>query len=696
MKTRTFSYSLAIASLVACGLLFAFSNVQFASAASTLFGDASIVSGGNPGNAVQIRSDSGSGDGFGGVRFDDANGTLFSSLSTLSTDYNVTDDDCGAGSPRVQIRIDVNGSGVSDAGDGNLFAYIGPSPNFTDCATGWQSTGNLIGNNDTGRWDSSQIPGGSNSGTYAQALTAAGAFNILSISIVDDSSFSANATGGDGEMTTLLDNITINSTTYDFPPAPPASPVTVTIVKYVDGVHATEANAASSTFPFTATYNATNTGSGSDPFTIGPTGNNTPNAYEAKTIPLASGADYKAEENTSGNDVVGASCADGKPFALTGYSSGNTLGDAQSASTTPSAPAFTGLTSDKYVITWNETCATTTEDVSVTIVKYVGGVHATAANASSTPFPMVSSWDATNLGGAGSGTYTLSTTGFNTPNAYEAVTSDMTSGSDYSTSEDTSTSVVGPNCSSGQAFRLVGYTTGDTLAQAQAGSPSTTTPTFTNFTTDKYVIVWNEPCASTPPGPTEPPANACDSSTTPGGFTRRNGTSGNDNVTLAPNTMFVGRGGNDRVTAPDGNYIICTGGGNDSITIGAGNSTIDAGGGNNRIETGNGNQTISTNSGNDSITTGTGNHTITAGGGNNKVTTGDGTQNVTAGSGNDSITTGNDDDTISAGGGNNTVKSNGGTDSLSAGSGNDKFDGGSGTDTCNPGGGNNSVVNCEL
>lgn len=173
--------------------------------------------------------------------------------------------------------------------------------------------------------------------------------------------------------------------------------VDVTIIKYVDGAHATTVNANSAIFPFTATYNASNIGAGSDPFSIGPVGNNTPNAYEAMTIPLASGADYKAEENTSGNDVVGATCADGKPFALQGYSSGNTLAEAQGATVGTTAPAFTGLTSDKYVITHNVTCAP--EDVTVTIVKNIDGVHATAGNANNTSFPMQSSWDDANNGG---------------------------------------------------------------------------------------------------------------------------------------------------------------------------------------------------------------------------------------------------------------------------------------------------------
>lgn len=512
INNKTFSFPLVAVAVLTIALLL-LSNTQNALAASTLFGDAAMVSGGNPGDAVQIRSDGTISPNYGGISFNDAAGLTFPSLTTLSTDFNVTDDSCGAGSPRFQIQVDTNGDTVPD---GNVFVYLGPSPSYSGCTTGWQNSGNLIGNSDAGRWDFTQF--GGPLGTYASAPANVLAGTIRNISIVDDSSWSAVATGGDGEMTTLLDNVTINSTVYSFTAAPP---------------------------------------------------------------------------------------------------------------------------------------------VKVTIVKYVNGQHATALNASSTSFPMVSSWDATNLGGPGNGSYSLSTTGFNTPNAYEAVTSDMTSGSDYSTNEVTNTSVVGMDCSMGQSFRLVGYTTGDTLAAAQSGTPSTSTPTFTNFTTDKYVIVWNEACV--PPTP-PPPVNACATPTVaPAGYTLKNGSANNDKVTLAPNTMYVGKGGNDQVSGPNGNYIVCLGDGNDKVTLGNGDSIVDAGNGNNDVKTGNG------------------------------------TGNIKAGAGNDKIVTGNGTDTINAGGGNNNVSSGGGNDSVTALGGNDKVNGGAGaSDSCDAGGGNNYVSNCEL
>ena len=199
----------------------------------------------------------------------------------------------------------------------------------------------------------------------------------------------------------------------------------------------------------------------------------------------------------------------------------------------------------------------------------------------------------------------------------------------------------------------------------------------------------------TPPPP--PPVDACETPlVAPAGYTLQNGTPGNDTVTLTPNTMFVGMGGNDKVSAPDGNYIICLENGNDKVMLDNGDYTISAGGGNNKITTGDGDGAIMAGAGNDKITTGDGDHTIDAGNGNNKIVTGDGTQDVTVGSGNDKITTGSGGDTISAGSGNNKVNSGGGDDSVTALGGNDKINGGPDTDTCDAGGGNNTVVNCEL
>ena len=57
---------------------------------------------------------------FSGIDFDVPAGTTFAELTALSTDFNVTNDDCLAGSPRFQINI----------GGSNVHVYLGPTPNL--------------------------------------------------------------------------------------------------------------------------------------------------------------------------------------------------------------------------------------------------------------------------------------------------------------------------------------------------------------------------------------------------------------------------------------------------------------------------------------------------------------------------------------------------------------------------------------
>jgi len=329
--------------------------------------------------------------------------------------------------------------------------------------------------------------------------------------------------------------------------------------------------------------------------------------------------------------------------------------------------------------------------VTVTIAKYVDGVHADAGNATSLSFPMDASWDAENIG-AGAGSFALSTVGFNNPNPYEATTVSMTSGADYALAENLTEANVGASCSEGKPFALAGYTTGETLLDAEGEIPTLTPPSLTDITDDTVIIVWNEICAPPPP----PPANACATPlVAPAGYTLLTGTNASDTVFLAPFTMFVGLNGNDIVNASDGNYIICTGSGNDIIEIGNSDFTINAGNGNNNVTTGNGEGVVITAQANDTITTGDGVQTITAGSGNNTIVTGNGDKTVTTGNAIDEITTGDGNDVINAGGGINTVKSGAGNDTITTGNSIDNIDGEDDFDTCNAGGGLNTVVNCE-
>jgi hypothetical protein len=187
-----------------------------AAAHYTLAGDATIVSGGNPGNAAQLRSAAG---GFGVVGVSPATPIAWAGFDTLSADYNVTDDDCGGGSPRFQVGVDTTGDGLSD---GTVHIAFGPSPAFTDCAAGWQTTGNLIGNNDAGRYDYSAF-GGSPSTTYANAPASVQNGQVVRVSIAVDGSWNAAATNGDGEQTVLVDNVDVDGHVTTFDPNTPSS-----------------------------------------------------------------------------------------------------------------------------------------------------------------------------------------------------------------------------------------------------------------------------------------------------------------------------------------------------------------------------------------------------------------------------------------------------------------------------------------
>lgn len=206
--TSLFARALTIP-VVAVALSVSLSVSAVAASGYQLFGDATLVAGGNPGMAAQLRSDASP--GFGGVDFDVATMT-FAQLTQLSTDYNITDDQCGAGSPRFQINVSTT------SGTKNIFVYLGPSPLFTACAPGWQSSGNLIGNNDACRYDTSQIVAGTQCNTYAGTLAIANALGltITGIQIVVDSGWNAVASVGDGEQTNLVDNVRINNDTFTF------------------------------------------------------------------------------------------------------------------------------------------------------------------------------------------------------------------------------------------------------------------------------------------------------------------------------------------------------------------------------------------------------------------------------------------------------------------------------------------------
>lgn len=135
------------------------------------------------------------------IRFGAPSGLTFGGLTSLQTEFNVTDDGCGGGSPRFQIEV----------GGKNVFVYLGPAPNFTGCPQNvWQSSGNLVGTSDQCRVDTSQLAAGTQCSTWAAAVTLLGAQPVTAISLVADAGWFF----ADKEQTVLVRDITINGKTY--------------------------------------------------------------------------------------------------------------------------------------------------------------------------------------------------------------------------------------------------------------------------------------------------------------------------------------------------------------------------------------------------------------------------------------------------------------------------------------------------
>jgi hypothetical protein len=137
-------------------------------------------------------------------------GLTFSGITSLSTDFNVTDDDCGGGSPRFRIGV----------GGQNVFVHLGPSPSFTGCAQNtWLSSGNLVGTSDQCRVE---ISPGTPCTTWAAALAQFGSQAVTAIQLTVDSGwfFVPPKAQSDQEQTVLVRNVTINGRTFITPQQP--------------------------------------------------------------------------------------------------------------------------------------------------------------------------------------------------------------------------------------------------------------------------------------------------------------------------------------------------------------------------------------------------------------------------------------------------------------------------------------------
>jgi hypothetical protein len=121
----------------------------------------------------------------------------FSQLTGLDAVFTVDDGSVGAGggSPRLVLNF-------SNGGDVNIL--LGTAPNYLDDVTSLSaySGANLIGNNDTGRYDTSNdgLGNGNPWTTYTDALAEAGNLTVTSITFAVD-----------GEWKTSPQEITLDS-----------------------------------------------------------------------------------------------------------------------------------------------------------------------------------------------------------------------------------------------------------------------------------------------------------------------------------------------------------------------------------------------------------------------------------------------------------------------------------------------------
>jgi hypothetical protein len=191
-----------------------------ATAAATAATIGSSLSGGAVAEQSDVRltsdlTDAGTTNDASAITFTLPAGTTFADITSLSTEFNpvagspasgaTTPLGCGGGSPRFSITLS---SGK------NVFVYLGPSPNFNSCALNtWQSSGNLIGNNDAGRYDTSQVQAGTQSSNYAAALALVGSQPVTSISLVADAGWAFTPK----VQTVLVRNVQINGQTFYAP-----------------------------------------------------------------------------------------------------------------------------------------------------------------------------------------------------------------------------------------------------------------------------------------------------------------------------------------------------------------------------------------------------------------------------------------------------------------------------------------------
>src|SRR5687768_1283299 len=97
-------------------------TTTFAATPFTLFGGATSIT--NGATLVSDVSNADTADDFSGIDLTIPSGMTFADITGLSTTFNVGDDDCMGGSPRIQVHLGTT------SGTKSMFVYLGPTPNF--------------------------------------------------------------------------------------------------------------------------------------------------------------------------------------------------------------------------------------------------------------------------------------------------------------------------------------------------------------------------------------------------------------------------------------------------------------------------------------------------------------------------------------------------------------------------------------
>jgi len=142
---------------------------------------------------------------FSGLAITATSTTTFAELTNLNAVFQDIAGGAYGGSPRLSIGF------TNDPGF--LHIYLGTSPNFTDnnpalFTAAWSGT-NVIGNNDSGRYDTSQFTGGSVVTDYASTLALLGNFDISEIDLVLDGGWGAN-----GRQELLACSLNVNTASF--------------------------------------------------------------------------------------------------------------------------------------------------------------------------------------------------------------------------------------------------------------------------------------------------------------------------------------------------------------------------------------------------------------------------------------------------------------------------------------------------